>query len=374
MVPITNALQSTTIFILILFGILLLTVRKKKKEDGLFSPEDTQELKGFAIIAIIIAHIGYILASDNRFLQPYSYFAGMGVDIFLILSGFGLAASMLKNKQTVAEFYVKRFKKLYVPMWIALIFGFTLCYFLLDRSYSLQYILQSAAGLFTSASAFQDVNSPLWYFTFILLYYLLFPFIFSRRFPWLTSILFFVLGYVFISQKIAFFGNVVGLYRLHIAAFPVGILLAWFAVGKDTLQNILSTWSKSLQKTVAMSIIMRVIYIGILVFLLNTIFYYVVNSGVGQGWKIVSFYSMLTALLTILFVIIKNFKIRLFSLFGNYSYEIYLTHWPIAYVSTYLWSALPTWLAMLAYLVIVLSIGVIMQVATNRKKKDVHLK
>lgn len=115
------------------FIVALLLTAKQRTPNG-FSPEVVQELKGFAIIAIVLSHIGYFLVSDHRFLFPLSTIAGVGVDLFLLVSGYGLAASALKSVRKPLEFYKRRFDKLFVPLWTALAFFFTMDFFILgDR-------------------------------------------------------------------------------------------------------------------------------------------------------------------------------------------------------------------------------------------------
>lgn len=68
---ISDPVLQTQIFVVLFLIALALTIRKRTSTEAL-PIETTQELKGFAIIAILFAHIGYFLATDTRFLFPLS--------------------------------------------------------------------------------------------------------------------------------------------------------------------------------------------------------------------------------------------------------------------------------------------------------------
>lgn len=89
---INNPVQSTVIFSIFFILIFLFTLRLRKNETTV-QLVHTQELKGLAILAVIFSHIGYFLANDDRFLFPFSIIAGVGLNLFLFLSGYGLFVS-----------------------------------------------------------------------------------------------------------------------------------------------------------------------------------------------------------------------------------------------------------------------------------------
>ena len=183
-ISITDPAYQTLLFGIGLGLILLLTFVKKRDYTSL---DLTQELKGFAILAIIFAHIGYALTIGGQFLFPFSVLAGVGVDLFLFFSGYGLAYSAAKRPETRVSFYTRRLPRLFIPFWVVVSILFLLDYFFTGGSYSWTYILRSFAGVFTNADLYHTLNSPLWYFTFILFYYLLFPLVFFKRNIWITA-------------------------------------------------------------------------------------------------------------------------------------------------------------------------------------------
>ena len=82
-------------------------------------------LMGIAIITILIFHFVEDCHSANHnyegLIRLYKICIGSsGVDIFLLLSGFGLYYSFKKN-DNIKEFYTKRFTKILIPYLIVAI-------------------------------------------------------------------------------------------------------------------------------------------------------------------------------------------------------------------------------------------------------------
>ena len=228
-ITITNVSISTFIVISTLILSLLLSLRKTKHTE-LFTTSVTEELKGIGILSVVFAHISYILVNDSHFLYPLSIAGGVGVDLFLLMSGFGLTVSMLKKKLSISEFYRRRLTKVFIPFWLVLIILFIVDDEVLHITYSLKYILESLVEWFPRASAFDDVDSPLWYINWLVMFYVLFPLLFMPKRPWLTAILLAVIANaVAIMDPLHLQAN--WLHRLHTNAFSLGILLAWLLTG-----------------------------------------------------------------------------------------------------------------------------------------------
>src|SRR3989339_968480 len=149
-ISIINVVLSTQIFIAIFVIALLVSIRRKEKAET-FPLTVTQELKGIAIFAVIFSHVGYFLSTDHGFLFPLSILAGVGVNLFFFLSGYGLTQRAHKAKLSIAKFYQKRLLKLFTPFWIVIVILFLLDFFLLHITYSWPYNIRSVFGLFPSA-------------------------------------------------------------------------------------------------------------------------------------------------------------------------------------------------------------------------------
>lgn len=74
------------------------------------SKTKTNEVKGCAIILVIIAHIGVI------FSRVFTPLGGVGVYLFLLLSGYGLTCSYKVNG--LQKYWRKRFFQVFLPYWI----------------------------------------------------------------------------------------------------------------------------------------------------------------------------------------------------------------------------------------------------------------
>ena len=124
------------------------------------SKDTTTAMKGFAILLVIIAHVGH----DGFGIRPFVPLGCFGVAIFLILSGYGLMESYHRNGLT--GFWKKRLLRILTPylIWV----GF----------YSLYRVL---------------LHQPLplghiryWFVEYIILWYISFYFVlrFSPKYKW----------------------------------------------------------------------------------------------------------------------------------------------------------------------------------------------
>lgn len=334
------------IYSTILFGCLIFLTfffsRALKKERNIFPKSTTLELKGLAILMVIFSHIGYFLSFDNHFLFPLSIFGGVGVDIFLFLSGFGIAEKSSREitKVSIKKFYKKRLVRLFTPLWITLLIFMLLDYFLKNISYTHVFILKSFLGIFQTADIFKDFNSPLWYFTFILLYYLIFPWVFSKKHPWIGSVLLFILV-SFIPQYLQYlFPNVEYFYNLHLLAFPLGVFLNTFIHSPifSLVKKHMIVFVKIKHfKTIILTLLISIIIFGS---------YYAGNL---NTFSKVTLSSVISISIILTGLIMKN-RIKPLEIFGKYSFEIYLIHWPILYRYDFLYINLPAWLATILYL------------------------
>ncbi|MDD5731370.1 MAG: acyltransferase family protein [Patescibacteria group bacterium] len=372
-----DPIQSTWIFATIFLVALIVSIRRKNPKH-LFPVSLTQELKGFAVLAIVFSHIGYFLATDTRFLFPLSILAGVAVDMFFFLSGYGITTSVyIKKSTSILGFYHKRLPKLLAPFWIVLALLFLVSFLVLKETYSWQYIWHSFVGFFPSADIYKDLDSPLWYFTIIFAYYLLFPLVFSKKQPWIAMVALYGVGYAVTRMwRPEILSGVINLYYVHIFAFPFGVFMGWllekrhimwraflevankrldklhFAQVRRSLKTIkktsfFRTLSKHLKRT------LRYFFMAILGLIVLYFSYYSGYENMDKVWII----SAITMSAIVALFIVKRVEFRLFSLFGLYSYEAYLIHWPLMYHYDIFYKNLPAWLATALYLVVFIILG-----------------
>lgn len=337
-VLINDPVQQTILFGVVFCVIFLLTFYTKKN----YSPFSlTQELKGFAILAVIFAHIGYTLSSSSEFLFPFSVLAGVGVNLFLFLSGYGLTYSLLRKEGSILGFYTKRLPKLIIPFWIVLGVLFVLDYVVLGQMYAKEYIVQSFSGVFMGADMFTDINSPLWYFSLILFYYVLFPLVFFKRYTWITALFLYCAVWSIVEIDAPALSGVIGLYQVHLFAFPLGIVTArYLSVARALLSPLTKIYTHYT----------KYLYLPLIALLTGFIWYFSIHANVGALAYIEEVTSLSVMVAVILLFILKKRESKMLSIFGLYSYEIYLLHWPIMFRYDFLYIHLPAWLAVLLYL------------------------
>lgn len=376
-ISINNAVEATNIFIAIFIAVIVLSLRQRRAGE-VFSVSVTHELKGLAILAIVFSHIGYFLVDDHRFLFPLSIMAGVGVNLFLFLSGFGLAVSALKKKYSIGQFYQRRLPKLFVPFWIALVSFFVLDFIGLDLTYSRAYVMQSFLGFFPRADVTLDVNSPLWYFTFVLFYYIIFPFIFFRKHPWLSALAVFIISDSLVSLDPPLLSDVMRLYQVHIMAFPLGMFTGSMLFSPNKIRDyIFSRYKQIAALFLQTNLVVKIRHhrlqndwhqrladttrllaeFSVLLAMLAAVFFTAYHSGVGSTPEIEQLLSLVTMAALLIVFLIKRVDINLFYFFGIYSYEIYLLHWPILYRYDILLKYLPAWLAVSLYLIVFMVLG-----------------
>jgi peptidoglycan/LPS O-acetylase OafA/YrhL len=352
-ISVPNPVLQTCVFATLLAAAFLISVQIKKT-NRFFAVAQTQELKGLAILFVIFGHLGYFLSTDPRFLFPLSIVAGVGVDMFLFLSGFGLTASALSKGFSRLGFYKKNLLKLFVPFWASLAVFLSLDYFFLRISYPAKFIHEALLGFFPSADIYKDLNSPLWYFTLILFYYLVFPLFFSKKLPWLSAIGIFLTSAIILHQHFPQLDWVQPFYKIHLAAFPLGMVIAWL------IYRAVPHWASSHAAYAAKSkrlfehTAVRYAAVVLLLFVAGYISYYFggeTNANIAQLISIAAMLAITGA------VLLKTVEFRLLQLFGIYSYEIYLTHWPIVYRYDFLYRFFPAWLATLGYLAFFILVG-----------------
>ena len=365
MISIADPVFSTIIFTILLVCGLLFSIRRKTN-TALFPRELTEELKGFAILVVIFSHIGYILSSDHSFLWPLSTMAGVGVNLFLFLSGYGLSLSAMKKAPKIKDF-ARRILQLFIPMWIVLAAYFILDFFVLHITYAPGYITHSFAGIFLRADAMLDVNSVLWFVSLILFYYLAFPLVFIKKRLWVTALLFFVTTSFVVHLDLKLFQDVMRFYQVHTAAFPLGIFVAWLTttVARDTVAQWQKSYSKFSLSHKRGKMLDGTLYVTISVILMGVIGYMAINSSVDSGISREQEVSLLTMLLIIVLFMIKRFSFTLLGMFGFVSFEIYLFHWPLMSRYDFFYNHTPGWLATALYLGIFIGLGWALKMITN---------
>lgn len=359
--------QSNLIVIAVLIAVLLLTFKRAKHTD-LFPISVTQELKGLGILTVVFAHFAYMLVTNADFLFPLSIIAGVGVDLFLFMSGYGLTVGMLKKPLPIFEFYKRRVIKIFIPFWVALILIFAANAIFLDIHYTVPYMMQSLLGWFPTAEGFDDVNSPFWYITWMMMFYVLFPLVFSTKRPWLSAIILAVIATLIGVYNPLNMGDN-WLHRLHTVAFSLGIVFAWVLFEtKDKENKFVAHLKEFRNKVKIMPYVVIALMLGVVVYMsLHTTANHwpTLTAILGKGYFVDQLTSIILMFAFIVIFSLKKFDNKFLSIYGLYSFEVYLIHWPLIGRYDIFFDYLPSWAAVIAWLVAFIVVSWLLQKITT---------
>ena len=361
---ITDDVQLATQIVIVAFLLVTFLTLRRTSHNDVFPISVTNELKGLGILTVVFAHFTYMKVNNWEFLYPLSTIAGVGVDLFLLMSGFGLTVGMMKKPMGVFEFYKKRVIKIFIPFWIALIIMFIADFILLDKNYGFIYMLKSALGFFPTADGFADVNSPFWYITWMMMFYILFPLFFIKKAPWLTAIILAVIALIVGGVNPLDLGSN-WLHRLHSVAFSIGILMAYFLAVKPDVKNSFVESIKSFRDN---SNIPRYLVIVVMALVVA----YVSQHTSGKDWPILKSIlvenylveQLACIVIMMAFVVIfvlKRVESRFLAMYGAFSYEVYLIHWPLMGRYDIFFDYLPSWAAVIVWMVVFILVSMILQ-------------
>ena len=135
-----------------------------------------------ALFCVIVFHAGVHFSEKypEFFFPSYLHLGNLGVSLFIVLSGFSL---FLNNKnESIVHFYKKRFMAIYPFYWIAYL-TISMLIFLVYQRISLEpyHFIYSVLGLdgFLLANIQTQYLVGEWYVGFILLLYIVTPFVFK---------------------------------------------------------------------------------------------------------------------------------------------------------------------------------------------------
>jgi peptidoglycan/LPS O-acetylase OafA/YrhL len=359
--------QTNLIVIAILIAVVLFTFRRAKHTD-LFPISVTQELKGLGILTVVFAHFAYMLVTNADFLFPLSIIAGVGVDLFLFMSGYGLTVGMLKKPLPVLEFYKRRVIKIFIPFWVAIIIIFAADAIFLDKNYGVSYMIQSLLGWFPTANGSEDVNSPFWYITWMMMFYALFPLVFSTKRPWLSAIILAVIATLIgVYNPLEMGDN--WLHRLHTVAFSLGIVFAWALFEtKDKENKLVKALKKFRNEAKVMPLVVIALMLAVVVYMsLHTTSSHwpTLTAILGKGFFVDQFTSIIIMFAFIVIFSLKKFDNKFLAIYGLYSFEVYLIHWPLIGRYDIFFNILPAWAAVVAWIISFILISWLLQKITT---------
>jgi len=136
--------------------------------------EIVEFLKGFSIFTIIIYHLLQTLKMQDISGKLIA-FGGIGVHLFVLLSGFGLYLSHINKPLPFLDFLKKRFTKVYFP-YIIIVFGSAIIAIIIPIFKNSLYAFFGHVFLYKmfDESIIGSYGYPLWFISMIIQFYLVF--------------------------------------------------------------------------------------------------------------------------------------------------------------------------------------------------------
>lgn len=158
------------LFYIVLAGVILSFFGKTKGESELLGREAGRELRGTAILMVLLGHLSYIMGYVQLPLTPA--LGAPAVDIFLFLSAFGLMSSY--DKRGLKGFAGRRLAVILIPYMITTLLKFP---FMPTEGWGIKEVFLNILPLATNVMMMLDTS--MWYVQYILLCYLVFFLVFK---------------------------------------------------------------------------------------------------------------------------------------------------------------------------------------------------
>lgn len=276
-------------------------------------------LMGIAAISIILFHFSNECKAANLHYYPWNEFilnfiSSSGVDIFLILSGYGLYYSFKKNNN-VKKFYKKRFIKILIPYIIFCLPAIIIRYIFMEGG-----TLIDVFKNYLFITLFSEGETWFWYILLIMICYTIFPYIYNsiekpkkdvdKNMNFMMLISFTILLNILLAtNNLNLFQNI-NILTLRIPIFILGVY-----IGQQSYQK------KELNIIQVLALIVC-----------STILYPAINSAITLRRYEFALIAIITyIILIIIFNIIDKYQIfqklkLILEKVGSYSLELYLTH------------------------------------------------
>ncbi len=303
--------EFTNLLIIALILFISFTSTRKTEVQNLLTFDQSNQLRGLAIILIILGHLWVHVVGS----LPKLLFGGEAVAVFLLLSGYGLTTSYKNRVVLPRAYFMARLNRVAVPYWVITVFVVVIDYFILNRTYSLQDIVMTMLGVNINVAT-RYIDYVRWFITFILIWYICFFTAFSffkdvRRVFYLIfcATIFFPLDYYVTN---------LGFYQFF--AFPVGCAISHY-------YNVINT--AFTRKPFYYFLIATISLFGVIVYkfasscILSPYVPTIMIKTLDEGISII--FSI--ALITFIAVMgAKGYKSLCLSFLGAISYELFLLH------------------------------------------------
>jgi peptidoglycan/LPS O-acetylase OafA/YrhL len=304
---------------------------------------DIQFLRGVAVLVVVLYH-------SNLGILNQGY---LGVDVFFVLSGFLITSIVLKgldnNNFSFSQFYLRRAKRLLPALYSTLFFTTLLCLIILTNQQWVEYleqlkgaltftsnmVLPSQTGYFENASEGKPLLH-IWSLSLEEQYYFLLPitlFLLPKKFR-IFGILFLTFASLYwcFSWVYSENQNAPFLWRLADSTKSDWAFYLLFTRAWELLAGSFCAWVMLKKTTIAIPSVYKFVALALIFF----------SCIVNFNNEHPSIESLIIVLSTMVILIGKqdwlpnNFMTHWIEKVGDWSYSIYLVHWPLfafAYLS-----------------------------------------
>ena len=174
-------------------------------------------IRGIAVCMIVSCHIFQGLHIE------LAYWMNVGVQIFLCMSGYLYGKKSIGNTK---KWYIRRYLKIMIPMWVMLTFLLLTLKFTHTSSYSKFSAIASYLGI----AGFQTIPelTHTWFITYILFCYLITPLLEKIDITNNTSQLKFTVNLVgiIVCLEFLYVGKIIGMLPQYVSVYIIGYYIA----------------------------------------------------------------------------------------------------------------------------------------------------
>ena len=198
----------------------------------------------------------------------------------------------------------------------------------------------------------------------MMMFYILFPLVFSTKRPWLSAIILSVIATLIgVYNPLEMGDN--WLHRLHTVAFSLGIIFAWLLFEtKDKENKLVKVLKHFRNESKFMPYVVIALMLAVVVYMsLHTTANHwpTLTAILGKGYFVDQFTSIIIMFAFIIIFSLKRFDNKFLSIYGLYSFEVYLIHWPLMGRYDVFFDILPAWVAVVAWMVTFILVSWLLQ-------------
>ncbi|MEW6378724.1 MAG: acyltransferase [bacterium] len=299
----------------VIFSILLIAsfLTLKKADSQLLDKLQTGQLKGLAILLVIIGHLWLHVSKTKSSI----ILSGDAVALFFLLSGYGLTMSSKNKKPGLRDYFLQRMKRVMVPYWIATVLLIVLDYLILRRSYPSGDILLTFLGININTTT-RHIDYVRWYITVLILWYILF--FVAASLPGRKKVMLFLLTCSAIMFSLNYYVTHLGWNQIF--AFPVGCALGYYhPFFRESFTN-----TKNKPILFGVSLLCIVLSIGIKSFFLPAVITVIPSIVYEFASEVIGILFCMGLIYLFACIGSWNYYSQFLTYIGNISYELFLLH------------------------------------------------